>query len=137
MTPDGARALLSGTTPGPWQWRVHEHTPYSAEGPSSDYESLGPAEGRHALETQDAENYSSWVIASDEDKTLIAAAPDLATTIASMRTEWAVEVQAYGRWESWCSWTDKAGAEEELDGARRTHPDARLMYRCVGPSTPA
>lgn len=136
MTPEEARALLAGTTPGPWSWRYHLWVG-DPDGPDRDYESLGPDEDRHALETNDGEGYSSWVSAEEADKELIAAAPALAATIASMRTEWAVEVQAFGKWCSWCPWTDKAGAEEELDGAYRTHPEARLVYRCVGPSTPA
>lgn len=40
MTPEEAIALKTGTTPGPWKWREHQHTSYKVEGPNRDYESL-------------------------------------------------------------------------------------------------
>ena len=77
ITGQQARELLDGATPGPWEWRDREE-----DGPAGrDYESLGSPE-QDALVTQDAESYSSWVDGTPQDKALIAAAPDLAETVA-------------------------------------------------------
>lgn len=78
MTPDEARALLDGTTPGPW---IPSRSGY-----------IGSAAGvmihdGHVLGDTDA------------DTCLIAAAPTLAALRAGMHTEYRAEYQAAGgRW---------------------------------------
>ena len=64
MTPDEARDLLDGTTPGPW----HVNPKHSGDG-------LSPDE----------------VARAQADAALIAAAPTLAAMIAGMRTEYRTE----------------------------------------------
>lgn len=88
MTPEEARDLLDGTTPGPWEW---------ADGKDNDveYEALRGPGGVNALRTQDAEEYASWIVGTNANKALAAAAPTLAAMIAGMREEWGVHVTGY------------------------------------------
>lgn len=72
-----ARELLAGTTEGPWQWRKREDERLGGR----DYDALGNAD-EDALVTRDAEDYASWVDGDTHNKTLAAAAPALAETIA-------------------------------------------------------
>ena len=127
ITPDQARALLDGATPGPWEWRKH-----GFRGSGRDFDSLGPSAECCALETQDAEDYASWVVADDEDKALIAAAPDLAQTVAGMEWQWSVErlTEDGSLWLIDRPWTcDRELAETWL----RKYDGSRLVRRLVGP----
>ncbi|WP_312981026.1 hypothetical protein [Corynebacterium sp.] len=135
MTPETARALEPGTTPGPWEWREHKHTPYKVEGPDRDYQSLGTADS-HALHTQDAEDYASWFVGSDEDKALIAAAPDMRAYIASQTWEWRAEIFEDGAWmDVWGEWWDEGETAREDFQFITEHlgRSARLVRRPVGP----
>lgn len=132
MTPEEAQALEPGTTPGPWEWKDNCDKRLNVR----DYDSLGN-DTQHALETQDCEDYSSWVVASDEDKALIAAAPDMRATIAALRWEYGVIYEDEGEWPmvpgSW--WPSRDAAiiihrRMNLDGSAPAH---RLVRRLVGP----
>lgn len=69
ITPDQARELLDGATPGPW-W-IH------------------PAYG--TVEPDVISGEGCRFVATDEDLNLSAKAPGMAQTIAGMRVEWGVE----------------------------------------------
>lgn len=73
MTPEEAIALEPGTTPGPWT--ASECTGF-----------IAAAEGERPVLT--AERGDWWC---EEDHRLAAAAPDMRTTIAALRWEYAVE----------------------------------------------
>ena len=116
MTPDEARALLDGTTPGPW---VPSRSGY-----------IGSAAGvmihdGHVLGDTDA------------DTCLIAAAPTLAAMAAGMREEWGAERQVRGRWVRIVFalntlWTDdRAIAESAVDDCRDLGLPARIVRRYV------
>ena len=82
MTPEEARKLLEGTTPGPWQFKT-----YVADLPSGEYEV-----GRLA-QAGDVVLFESWGDVNDThpgNLALAAAAPELAETVAGLRTEWAI-----------------------------------------------
>ena len=68
MTPDEARDLLDGTTPGPWKWRWDTGL----------------------LSVFDVEEEPVAIDLDVQDSDLIAAAPDMARMIAGMREEWGV-----------------------------------------------
>lgn len=131
ITPDQAQNLLDGATPAPWVWQTNEYDSRNAGGPNRGYDSLGPKGGKPALETQDGEDYASWVNISEADKELIAAAPDLAQTIAGMRWEYALET-LWGTCHDWAVTTgwfptpERAWADLALD----TGP-TRLVRRLV------
>lgn len=87
-----AQKLLGGATPGPWKWEERTY--------KDDFECrhdwLGSAHST-ALITIDSDEYSSWVEASDSDKELIAAAPELAKTVI----EQAEEIERLKAEETW------------------------------------
>ena len=83
MTPDKARDILDGTTPGPWKWR-------EGKDQNGEFVALRGPDGSDALRTWDGDLYASGVHGTDADKALAAAAPDMARTIAGMREEWGV-----------------------------------------------
>lgn len=125
MTPDEARALLDGTTPGPWEW---------ASGKDSDveYDALRGPGGVNALRTQDAEEYASWVCGTNADKALAAAAPSLAAMIAGMREEWSRQARITGdpEWHPirWCRSREEA---ERTYWTRSLPSGATVEYRVV------
>lgn len=132
ITPDQAQNLLDGATPGPWVWQTNEYDSRNAGGPNRDYDSLGPKGGKPALETQDGEDYASWVNISEADKELIAAAPDMAQTIAGMEWQWSVErlTEDGSLWLIDRPWTcDRELAETWL----RKYDGSRLVRQLVGP----
>ena len=132
ITPDQAQNLLDGATPGPWAWQTNEYDSRNAGGPNRDYDSLGPKGGKPALETQDGEDYASWVNISEADKELIAAAPDLAQTIAGMRWEYAVEHLGHVS-----PWGSRESAEDDLRYYLRASMFIpHLVRRLVGPAEP-
>ena len=89
MTPDKARRLLDGTTPGPWEW-----ADCIGDGGVRHMALRNPS-GEKAVITADAESYQSEVRGTPADLRLTAAAPTLAAMIAGMREEWGVEVTHY------------------------------------------
>ena len=106
MTPDQARALLDGTTPGPWDVN-----------PKHSCDGLSPDE----------------VARAQADAALIAAAPTLAAMIAGMREEWGVAVTYPGLAEvvEW-GYSTQAGALEEVELASTAFgAEYRLVRRYV------
>ena len=83
MTPDQARALLNGTTPGPWEWR-------EGKDQNGEFVALCGPDGADALRTWDGDLYASGVHGTEADKALAAVAPTLAAMLAGMREEWGV-----------------------------------------------
>lgn len=119
ITPDQARKLLDGATPGPWyedgsNIMNHDGDPLLSDGSFGD---------------------PNWY--NVRDLTLMAAAPDLAQTIAVMQWEYAVEMMGeewemvglYGPDEPWGSEADARGAMKAWRSPRPT----RLVRRLVGP----
>lgn len=112
MTPETARALEPGTTPGPWEAKSY------------------PYEGMVIWGGDDG------LVESDADLALIAAAPDMRATIAEMRWEYGVE-DAYGV-TAWMVCDYPEGAQDSETEAREYlstfGPDsiARLVRRPVG-----
>ncbi|QDF20217.1 hypothetical protein SEA_BRAN_57 [Corynebacterium phage Bran] len=89
MTPDEARDLLDGTTPGPWEVDTESTVEASIWSPSVIV--IGPYYDR-----EDAER---WETGTPEDLRLAAAAPVLAAMIAGMREEWGIVATYMGRHE--------------------------------------
>lgn len=94
MTPEEARELLKGTTPGPWGWCRNYR---DEDGHEDDFMSLGNTE-KTAIRTGDSSGHWSYVDGSPSDLALCAAAPLLAETIAGMQAEYAVQVSSSGEW---------------------------------------
>ena len=89
MTPDKARALLDGTTPGPWEVN-----------PKHPGDGLSPDELARA----------------QADAALIAAAPALAAMIAEMREEWAGQyLDCDGKWDTICTYPTREEVARHLD----------------------
>ena len=106
MTPNKARDLLDGTTPGPWEWR-------EGKDQNGEFVALCGPDGADALRTWDGDLYASGVHGTDADKALAAAAPTLAAMIAGMREEWGVEATHYRDSDPHTRWgyTDRQDAE--------------------------
>ena len=121
MTPDQARALLDGTTPGPWQWR-------EGKDQNGEYVALCGPDEADALRTWDGDLYASGVHGTNADKALAAAAPTLAAMLAGMREGWGVAVTYPGLAEVVEWGYSQAGALEEAEMAS-TAPGAE--YRVV------
>lgn len=130
MTPDQARDLLDGTTPGPWKW-------VSGKDDNIEYEALRGPDGANALRTQDAEMYASWIHGTDADKALAAHAPDMARTIAAMQPKYRAEYQTVGgHWfpTDHCrsyrdTWGTKQKAERHADEWKADGYPTRIIRR--------
>lgn len=100
MTPDEARALLDGTTPGPWRLQEikgHPHLRYIATG-------TGHSGDPTAAVCIPVDMTSREGAANMTAK---AAVPSMLATLASMTTEYGVEVQRpNGAWAPPQSWHD-------------------------------
>ena len=112
MTPDKARNLLVGTTPGPWEW---------SEGKDQNGEFValrGPDGVTDALRTWDGDLYASGIEGTNADKALAAAAPVLAAMIAGMREEWGVEErhEYTGEWTWHSTHPDRESARDAVNG---------------------
>ena len=130
MTPEGARALLDGTTPGPWEVEtVPEMRYYDGE--------TWETPGKIVVYADEA----TLFVAADEfvgdegdehdnekNVALAAAAPTLAAMIARMREEWGVAVTYPGLAEVVEWGYSQAGALEEVE-LTSTAPGAE--YRVV------
>ena len=130
-----AKQLLDGATPGPWEWEARKYRGHS----DCHHDWLGSEHGT-ALVTFDSEEYSSWVESTDSDKTLIAAAPELAQALAEETYEYAVQAKIGSKWEymqdgffrdAWFSELRKAkaGARE----LRSIGKETRIVRRRVSP----
>ena len=111
MTPDEARALLDGTTPGPWEWR-------EGKDQNGEFVALRGPDGADALRTWDGDLYASGVHGTDADKALAAAAPTLAAMRAEMREEWGVEErhEYTGEWHWHSTYPDRESACDAANG---------------------
>ena len=122
MTPDKARDLLDGTTPGPWEWR-------EGKDQNGEFVALCGPDGADALRTWDGDLYASGVHGTNADKALAAAAPTLAAMIAGMREEWGVSLPD-GR-PVGAGWGTYDTALEDMNAWRRDGYDARIVRRYV------
>lgn len=114
ITPDQARELLDGATPGPWD----------AYDPGDNSARLyGLHDERLVKHVRPQESAGSYMDRADGE--LAAAAPDLAQTIAALRWEYGAE-QATGVTQ-WFGSRSMAEAHAEVRGA------FRLVRRLVGP----
>ena len=119
MTPDEARALLAGTTPGPWEVD-HDHA-WEPGVWSPDSIIFGPYYDRQDME--------QWEAGTPEDLRLAAAAPTLAAMIAGMHEEYSVRLpdgQIVG-----AGWGTYDTALEDQNAWRRDGYDARIVRRYV------
>ena len=130
ITPDQAQTLLDGATPGPWKKRRdRDGTPIAV------VVSAGPTDRHHIMTAEPACSEER----AQADTGMIAAAPDLAHTIAGMTEEWGVERDRPGtayidgtvaRWITWVG--DEARARKAcVISPRGGNP--RLVRRLVGP----
>ena len=130
MTPDKARDLLDGTTPGPWEW-------CEGKDQNGEFVALRGHGGVDALRTWDGDLYASGVHGTNADKALAAAAPTLAALVAGMREEWWAEFQgAEGGWHMIPDHKGREWGGKERAGAiaAQWHNDgfrARIVRRCV------
>ena len=107
MTPDQARALLDGTTPGPWEVN-----------PRHPGDGLPPDE----------------VARAQADAALIAAAPALAAMIAGMREEWGVYAEGTDTAEEFTEWgfdTEDGAHAWESEARPPGHGPATIVRRYV------
>lgn len=125
MTPDQARRLLEGTTPGPWEWED-----CIGDGGVRHMALRNPA-GEKAVITEDAESYQSGVSGTPEDLRLTAAAPVLAAMIAGMREEWGVSYRLDHENEKRTTWgfPTRAAAEEWEKKSRNSGSDRERIVR--------
>lgn len=110
-TPDEARELLDGTTPGEeWYYRVRW--------------------GRvHTLHPIGIDRTFGLLKVTEPDAALIAAASKMAHTLAGMRTEYAIEHQHIpgGQWHQVTGWSH----ESPLHDGHTLAPDERIIHRYV------
>lgn len=117
ITPDEARDLLDGTTPGPWT--MHRPCP----------------EDFIRVTGEDLKDIADNGIVEDADARLIAAAPELAQAIAGMQVEYTVEY-SQDAGETWHSMrrniqTRESAEETLLIASYPTTSNQRLRYRIV------
>ena len=118
ITPEQARELLDGATPGPW----------------------GVLFNNEAIETDtstvlyNTDGAVEWGRNIEHDVPLAAAAPDLAQTIAGMEWQWSVEKHDGHRWSRHGGWVGPESiARVRLQKVREDGETARLVRRLVGP----
>lgn len=117
ITPDQARELLDGATPGPWKKRRDRDG-----NPTPVVVSAGPTDRHHIMTAEPASSTDR----QQGDTAIIAAAPDMAETIAGMR--WQIGVHA-GDEDIWAETPE----EEALAVMAGKRPEVRLIRRLVGP----
>jgi len=118
ISPDQARELLDGATPGPWMLNPYGNI---LQGDSME----GPVTAVIGL-----------MYRNDPDDTasgeLMAAAPELAQTIAGMRWEWRCEADFDGTWAGLTTWESSPDYARATMQRRHRYP-VRLVRRLVGP----
>ena len=126
ITPDQANRLKRDATDGPWM--LDQQDPDEAPMIMSMRVENGLVTGTYIAES----------VEEDGDARLIAAAPDLAQTIAGMTWQHAVEVynadaKCWIRGSEWIS--NREVAEQDIDAYSRAYGGAhtRLVRRLVGP----
>ena len=107
MTPDEARDLLAGTTPGPW----HVDPRHSGD-------VLSPENHWLVGAYYNQQGIEHWKAGSGTDLRLFAAAPALAAMIAGMREEWGVEErhEYTGEWHWHSTYPDRESACDAVNG---------------------
>lgn len=121
ITPDQARYLLAGATPGPWHKCRDNHS--DCDCPEGTV--FGP-------DVVGSENPGIWWTTADEP--VILAAPDLAQTIAGMTEEWKAEYrEIWGAWLAVSDWTTEDKARLALIPDQFKDATTRLVRRLVGP----
>lgn len=123
MTPQEARRLLDGTTPGPW---------FFDDDMAGTVHTIGPIVP-----------CGNELDCSTDDAALAAHAPDMAAMIAGMREEWGVHVTGYptniADWAEICDgpadsiewFADEEAAEDFATEREDDGYDARLVRRYV------
>lgn len=130
MTPEEARKLLDGTSPG--RWEVEAQTYQEAGCPEVTEFWITDHYDCQVAEQEVTERHREQ---TENDFNLIAAAPDMAAMIAGMRAEYAVQVQRSGGWE-YSRDTDDFRWHDlsvQIVRADRDHPDeeTRIIVRYV------
>ena len=120
MTPDNARDLLYGTTPGPWE-------------PHPDYPTMLVNLSRKMAVAAIPGKPEDCTPEDEENLSLIAAAPTLAALRAEMNEEWGVRWPAdeYGTPKTTWGMPDREYAE---DYARYLRSDPHCLFDGVNPS---
>lgn len=131
MTPEEARKLLDGITPGPWEVEVrsYEEDCYADD---AIYFWVTDHNGNEVAEWRTLEPYAREI---DSNCTLMAAAPDMAEMIANMTAEYAVQVRRSDGWQ-WSRDEDDFRWQSltvQMVRADRDHPheETRLVRRYV------
>lgn len=116
ITPDQARELLDGATPGPWDASFDDE---------ADVNRLYPWG-----EDDEIDDGDSWELARH--------APDLAQTIAGMTWEYAAQIKVNDKWFFLDLWgpDEPWGPDDDVreHHARSPLPNTRLVRRLVGPA---
>ncbi|MBC6792663.1 hypothetical protein [Corynebacterium sp. LK26] len=128
MTPEQARKLLEGTTPGPWN--ADDEGPLVGGIWSPDRIIFGSY--------FDWEDMPQWEQGEPEDRRLMAAAPDMAAMIANMTAEYAVQVRRSDGWQ-WSRDEDDFRWQPltvQIVRADRDHPREETRIVCRYATTP-
>ena len=126
MTPEQARKLLDGITPAPWKAEIlsYEQPPYLGEFVEF---WVTAHNNKELVNVYDIPEWHANEIG--RNFTLMAAAPDMAATIAGMTTEYAVQIpngELVG-----VGWSSYETAREHRDAWRRDGYDANIVRRFV------
>lgn len=131
MTPEEARQLLDGTTPGPWGFDTQTYEEPCYPELVVDFQ-VTTHNGNQVAEQTD---FDSDAYESGRNFNLMAAAPDMASMIANMTTEYAVQVRHSGEWQ-WSREEDDFRWQPltvQMVRADRDHPheETRIVCRYV------
>ncbi|WP_049171459.1 hypothetical protein [Corynebacterium sp. 239_CJEI] len=137
MTPEEARQLLEGTTPGPWGFDTQTYEEPCYPELVVDFQ-VTTHNGNQVAEQTD---FDSDAYESGRNFNLMAAAPDMAAMIAGMTAEYAIQGKASNsdEWITLSQWTEELpppGLETEItltdEDTGETHRiDARIAVRYV------
>ena len=123
ITPDQTRVLLDGATPGPWKKRRDRDG-----NPTPVVVSAGPTDRHHIMTAEPASSADR----QQGDTAIIAAAPDMAETIAGMRWQYGAQCGSDNRliWR-----VRQEDAESLVASMSRIYPEGscRLVRRLIGP----
>lgn len=124
ITPDQARELLDGATPGPWELR--------------DTDALMNGRAFHLRQSgKPGIRVSATTYGHNDDPELIAAAPDLAQTIAGMEWEYGLRQprpEPHAEGELYTSWGYRLfAAKAAFAGLTDRGVECYIVRRLVGP----
>ena len=122
MTPEEARKLLEGTTPAPWDVETHR------ESGRPDVNQFWIT-GHNDRQIAEQETLNQNRDETEQNFSLIAAAPDMAAMIAGMRAEYSVRLPD-GQLND-IGWGDYDAALEDKNTWRRYGFDAYIVVRYV------